>query len=74
MDHVRTLTVVLEPETGDADSASALQRMLQQPLTEPSDPPELESDLQSWLDRALVYSGAHEISVAAQVKRTVRTS
>ena len=66
VDHVRTLTVDLEPETGDVDFAPQLQRMLQQPLTQPNDQPELDIDLQRWLDRALVYSGAHVISVALQ--------
>jgi hypothetical protein len=66
VDHVRTLTVDLEPETGDVDLAPQLQRMLQQALTQPNDQPELDIDLQRWLNRALVYSGAHEISVALQ--------
>jgi hypothetical protein len=61
---VPILTVSLEPDTGDADRRLALQRMLRRPLTETSDRPELERDLQRWIDRALVYSGRHEISVA----------
>jgi hypothetical protein len=64
VDHVRILTVSLLPETGDVDLAPRLQRMLERPLAEPGDQPEMDSDLQRWLDRALVYSGAHEISVA----------
>jgi hypothetical protein len=38
--------------------------MLERRLTETSDQPERERDLQRWLDRALVYSGRHEIGVA----------
>jgi hypothetical protein len=64
VDHVRALTVSLQPETGEADRR--LQRMLERPLTETSDQPERERDLQRWLDRALVYSGRHEISVALE--------
>jgi predicted phage baseplate assembly protein len=64
VDTVPILTVSLEPDTGDADRRLALQRMLRRPLTETSDRPELERDLQRWIDRALVYSGRHEISVA----------
>jgi predicted phage baseplate assembly protein len=61
---VRQLTVALEPDTADPDRRVALQRMLRRPLTEASDRPELERGLQRWIDRALVYSGQHEISVA----------
>jgi hypothetical protein len=64
VDHLRTLVVDLQPETADADRAAALQRMLRRPMSEPSDQPEVERDLQRWLDRALVYSGQHQISVA----------
>jgi predicted phage baseplate assembly protein len=64
VDTVPTLTVSLEPDTSDADRRLALQRMLRRPLTETSDRPELERGLQRWIDRALVYSGRHEISVA----------
>jgi hypothetical protein len=64
VDHVRTLSVSLQPETGDVTRRLELQEMLRRKLTETSDQPERERDLQRWLDRALVYSGRHEISVA----------
>ena len=64
VDHVRTLSVSLQPETGDVARQGELQEMLRRKLTETSDEPERERDLQRWLDRALVYSGRHEISVA----------
>jgi len=64
VDHVRTLSVSLQPETGDVARQGELQEMLRRKLTETSDQPERERDLQRWLDRALVYSGRHEISVA----------
>jgi hypothetical protein len=64
VDDVRELTVSLEPDTADPDRRLALQRMLGRPLTETSDRPDLERELQRWIDRALVYSGQHEISVA----------
>jgi hypothetical protein len=64
VDHVRTLSVSLQPETGDGTRQGELQEMLRRKLTETSDEPERERDLQRWLDRALVYSGRHEISVA----------
>jgi hypothetical protein len=64
VDHVRALAMSLQPETADADRRLALRRMLERRLTETSDQPERERDLQRWLDRALVYSGRHEISVA----------
>ncbi|HEY2960091.1 MAG TPA: putative baseplate assembly protein [Actinomycetota bacterium] len=64
VDHVRALEVSLQPETGDVDLRPALQRILRRSMTERSDQPERERDLRRWLDRALVYSGRHEISVA----------
>jgi hypothetical protein len=64
VDHVRALSVSLQPETGDVTHRRELQGMLRRKLTETSDQPERERDLQRWLDRALVYSGRHEISVA----------
>jgi predicted phage baseplate assembly protein len=63
-DHVHALAVSLQPETGDATSRLELQGRLRRTLTETTDQPERERDLQRWLDRALVYSGRHEISVA----------
>jgi hypothetical protein len=64
VDHVRSLSVSYQPETADAERGLALQRILARPLTGPSDAPERERDLLSWLDRALVYSGPHDVSVA----------
>lgn len=64
VDTVRELTVILEPDTSDPDRKSALARMLSRPLTEQGDQTEIERNLQRWIDRALVYSGRHEIRVA----------
>jgi hypothetical protein len=64
VDHVRALTVRLQPETGDETRMGQRQEMLARKLTDASDQTELERELQRWLDRALVYSGRHEISVA----------
>ncbi len=64
VDHVGSLTVSYQPQTEDTTLLPALQRILDRPLTQPSDAPELERDPQSWLDRALVYSGPHDITVA----------
>jgi len=63
VDHVHALTVTYQPQTADPQRALALRRILARTLTDPPDPPELESDLYSWLDRALVYSGTHEVAV-----------
>jgi predicted phage baseplate assembly protein len=64
VDDARDLTLSLEPDTADPDRRLALQRMLRRPLTQTSDRPEFERELQRWIDRALVYSGQHEIRVA----------
>jgi Baseplate J-like protein len=66
VDHVRSLTVSYQPETADPQRELALERILQRSLIEASDQQERESDLQSWLDRALIYSGQHEVSVALE--------
>lgn len=63
VDHVHALTVAFQPETGDAQRALALQRILARALTDPPDPSGLDSDLQSWLGRALIYSGTHDVRV-----------
>jgi hypothetical protein len=64
VDHIGSLAVSYEPETSDAERKLALQRILARPLTQPGDAPEREADLTDWLDRALVYSGTHQITVA----------
>ncbi len=64
VDTVPELAVFLEPETTDPDRKLALVSMLTRPLTERSDQTEFERRLQRWIDRALVYSGHHEIRVA----------
>jgi predicted phage baseplate assembly protein len=64
VDHVGALSVSYQPETSDAERKLALQRILARPLTEPGDAPERERDLTGWLDRALVYSGPHQVTVA----------
>jgi hypothetical protein len=63
VDHVSALSVALEPDTDDPDRRIALRRLLSRPLGGRSDQPQQERDLQRWLDRALVYSGPHEIRV-----------
>jgi len=63
VDHVHAMTVAYQPRTADAQRALGLQRILARALTEPQEPPELESDLYSWLDRALIYSGTHDVRV-----------
>jgi hypothetical protein len=63
VDHVHALTVAYQPQTADAQRALALQPILTRALTAPPDQPELESDPYSWLDRALIYSGTHDVSV-----------
>jgi predicted phage baseplate assembly protein len=63
VDHIRSLSVTLQPETADAIRRRQLQTMLERRLTETSDQPERERDLRRWLDRALVYSGRHELRV-----------
>jgi predicted phage baseplate assembly protein len=63
VDHVHALTVAYQPETGDAQRALSLQRILARALTDPPAPSGLDSDLQSWLDRALIYSGTHDVRV-----------
>lgn len=62
VDHVRSLTVTYQPQTADAQLALDLGRILTRSLDQPGDAPERESDQQSWLDRALIYSGPHDIS------------
>src|SRR5581483_4361859 len=64
VDHVGSLAVSHEPETPDDERKLALQRILARPLTQPGDAPERERDLTAWLDRALVYSGPHLLTVA----------
>jgi hypothetical protein len=63
VDHVVTLEVDHEPETQDPNRHLALQRMLDQTLAEASTQPP-DPELQRWLDRALVYSGVHRVTVA----------
>ncbi|MFF5112064.1 putative baseplate assembly protein [Streptosporangium sp. NPDC000509] len=64
VDRVGALSVSYEPETSDPDRKPALGRILARPLTAPGDAPERERELTDWLDRALVYSGPHQITVA----------
>ncbi len=63
VDHVHTLHVELVPESPDAARNNELNRLLTRPLNKSNDPVELEEDLQRWLNRALIYSGKHEITV-----------
>jgi hypothetical protein len=64
VDTVTSLDVTLEPDSGDPSRRAALVRLLRRPLTGRPEQPELERELRRWLDRALVYSGTHEIRVA----------
>jgi predicted phage baseplate assembly protein len=64
VDHVGSLTVAYQPQTEDQALLPRLQTIVDRPLTQPGDAPELERDPQSWLDRALVYSGPHDITLA----------
>jgi hypothetical protein len=64
VDHVGSLTVSYLPETSDPVRQADLQGLLEQPITEASDQPGRETDLWAWLDRALVCSGSHQVSVA----------
>jgi Baseplate J-like protein len=66
VDHVDDLTLTYQPQTPDEGRELALLRILERPLTEPPEPPELQRDLLNWLGRALVYSGAHDISVVLE--------
>jgi hypothetical protein len=61
VDHVRSLTVSYHPQADEAQAQ--LRDILTRPLTHPSDAPSREQDQRSWLDRALVCSGPHDISV-----------
>ncbi|HEU4348568.1 MAG TPA: putative baseplate assembly protein, partial [Actinoplanes sp.] len=64
VDHVDTLTLAREPATGDAERKLALQRLLDRPLSVTAQETEVERELRRWLDRALIYSGRHDIDVA----------
>jgi hypothetical protein len=63
VDHVRSLSTAQRPETFDAELEVALERVLRRRLTE-SDESELDREPRRWLDRALVYSGDHQLTVA----------
>jgi predicted phage baseplate assembly protein len=66
IDHVEALTVAHEPETQDPIRAGALQRLIDQGVAQAAaqgagqDP---GKQLRRWLERALVYSGTHQITV-----------
>lgn len=64
VDHVDSLAVSLQPQTDDSDRRLALQRMLQQALGQPPGQADPDHSLQAWLDRALIYSGPHAITIA----------
>jgi predicted phage baseplate assembly protein len=63
VDHLASLDVAHEPETRDENLRLALHRALDQSLAEAHDQPPA-AELRRWLDRSLVYSGRHEITVA----------
>jgi hypothetical protein len=62
VDHVRSLDVDYQPQT-DAAQADQIRVILTRPLNQPSDAPQREQGQRDWIDRALVYSGRHDISV-----------
>jgi predicted phage baseplate assembly protein len=64
VDHVGSLAVTYKPETSDDERGLALVGILRRTLTDPGDAPERERDLTEWLDRALIYSGSHQVTVA----------
>jgi hypothetical protein len=68
VDHVESLAVAHAPETQDPSREVALRTMLDQSLAQASRQPPPQ-ELRRWLDRALVYSGQHEISVAFKQTR-----
>jgi predicted phage baseplate assembly protein len=63
VDHVRSLQVALEPESPEL--SDRLKVALSQSLAQASQQP-LAADLRSWLARALVYSGSHQISLVLE--------
>jgi hypothetical protein len=62
VDHVHMLTVAYQPQTDQAD-ADLIQVILTRTLDHPSDAPGREQAQWDWIDRALVYSGPHDITV-----------
>jgi hypothetical protein len=64
VDHVDSLAVSFQPRSDDPDRRLALQRLLQQALGQPADQSDPDHALQGWLDRALIYSGTHAITIA----------
>jgi hypothetical protein len=76
VDHVVRLAVSYRPDTADEERERELREILERPLTERPPPPELEPEVWHWLDRALVFSGRHDISVeiARADDQTVRTA
>ena len=62
VDHVRTLEVTHQPEAADANFVLLVQRTLEQSLADASKQPPTP-DVLRWLNRALVYSGQHEIAM-----------
>ncbi len=63
VDHIRVLEIDHAPEAADANFVLVVKRMLEQSLAEASKQPPAP-ELVRWLNRALVYSGEHEITVA----------
>ncbi|HLK01352.1 MAG TPA: putative baseplate assembly protein [Streptosporangiaceae bacterium] len=61
VDHVRSLSVEYQPQTSDGQAA--LIDILTWPLNRPNDAPGREQPQWSWLDRALIYSGPHDVTV-----------
>lgn len=64
VDHVRSLSVALAPETADPDRAAGLRALLERPLRELAGQRPPDPELVGWLARALVCSGPHTVTVA----------
>jgi predicted phage baseplate assembly protein len=64
VDHVRSLSVALHPETADPDRAVELRDLLERPLRDLAGQAPPDPELVGWLGRALVCSGAHTVTAA----------
>lgn len=63
VDHVRSLAVAYHPQSADPMHKKHLKNRLERRLNETNERSVPEQELQHWLDRALIYSGEHVITV-----------